>query len=82
MFYPIVIHQEGDSAYGVTVPDLPGCFSAGDSLNKALINAKKAIKLHIESLLEDGESIPEGCELSRYTDDPKYSDGLWHIVEV
>ena len=31
MFYPIVIHKDPETAYGVSVPDLPGCFSAGDS---------------------------------------------------
>lgn len=31
MRYLVVIHKDKDSDYGVTVPDLPGCFSAGDS---------------------------------------------------
>ena len=29
MRYPIVIHKDEGSSYGVTVPDLPGCFSGG-----------------------------------------------------
>ena len=28
--YPVIIHKDRKSAFGVTVPDLPGCFSAGD----------------------------------------------------
>ena len=42
MRYPIAI-ETGDSkhAYGVVVPDLPGCFSAGDTLDEALTNATK-----------------------------------------
>ncbi|MCP4151812.1 MAG: hypothetical protein GY757_28975, partial [bacterium] len=27
MNYPVVIHKDKESDYGVTVPDLPGCFS-------------------------------------------------------
>ena len=30
MRFPIVVHKDADSGYGVTVPDLPGCFSAGE----------------------------------------------------
>jgi hypothetical protein len=29
MNYPVVIHKDKDSDYGVTVPDLSGCFTAG-----------------------------------------------------
>jgi len=60
MRYPIAI-ESGDSkhAYGVVVPDLPGCFSAGDTLDEALTNAREAILLHLEGLLDDGQSFPE-----------------------
>lgn len=36
MRYPIVIHKDPDSDYGVTVPDLPGCFSGGDTMDEAI----------------------------------------------
>lgn len=32
-------------AFGVVVPDLPGCFSAGDTLDEAIDNTQKAIEL-------------------------------------
>jgi hypothetical protein len=34
----VVAIEKGDKrhAYGVVVPDLPGCFSAGDTLDEAL----------------------------------------------
>lgn len=39
MRYPIVIERGDDThAYGVVVPDLPGCFSAGDTLDEAYVN--------------------------------------------
>jgi predicted RNase H-like HicB family nuclease len=42
MRYPIAL-ETGDSkhAFDVVVPDLPGCFSAGDTLDNALINARE-----------------------------------------
>ena len=42
MRFPIVIHKDAGSAYGVTVPALPGCFSAGDTLEEAIESAREA----------------------------------------
>jgi predicted RNase H-like HicB family nuclease len=40
MRYPIAIETgDAEHAYGVVVPDLPGCFSAGDTLDEALANS-------------------------------------------
>src|ERR1700691_4500708 len=59
MRYPIAI-ETGDSkhAYGIVVPDLPGCFSAGDTLDEALTNAREGILLLLEGLLDAGQSFP------------------------
>ena len=59
MLYPIAI-EPGDEthAFGVIVPDIPGCFSAGDTLEEAYINAKEAIAGHLELLVEMGEEVP------------------------
>jgi len=59
MKYAVLIHKDPDSDFGITVPDLPGCFSAGDSLESALVNAEEAILTHVEGLLIDNELIPE-----------------------
>lgn len=40
-------------AYGVIVPDLPGCFSAGDTLDETLSNAKEAILLYREGMMDE-----------------------------
>ena len=55
MLYPIAI-EPGDEthAFGVIVPDIPGCFSAGDTLEEAYANAKEAIAGHLELLVEMG----------------------------
>jgi predicted RNase H-like HicB family nuclease len=58
MNFPVIIHKDSNSDYGVIVPDLPGCFSAGDSYEDALENAHEAIECHIEGILEDGEALP------------------------
>jgi predicted RNase H-like HicB family nuclease len=46
--YFAVVHKDEDSAYGVTFPDLPGCFSAADSLEEVLPNACEALELWFE----------------------------------
>ena len=64
MRYPIVIHKDPDSDYGVTVPDLPGCFSGGDTMDEAIDMAHEAILGHIEGLLMDGEPAHTGQALA------------------
>lgn len=81
MLFPIVIHKDPDSDYGVTVPDLPGCFSAGETLAEAVANAREAIELHIEGMLDAGETIAasDPCE---HQANPDYAGGVWHLVMV
>jgi len=83
MRYPIVIEPGNDShAYGVIVPDLPGCFSAGDTLDEAIANASEAILLHIEGLLEAGQSVPEVNPIEQHRNNPDYANMLWAIASV
>ena len=82
MNYPIVIHKDPESDYGVTVPDLPGCFSAGDSLDDALAQATEAIECHLEGLLLDNEAIPLPQNIEAHRDNPDYADGIWALATV
>lgn len=82
MRYPVVIHQEGDSAYGVTVPDIAGCFSAGDTLDEALQNTKESIESHLELLAEDGQVAPAATNIQQHKNNPDYQDGMWALVDI
>ena len=82
MQLPIVIHKDKDSDYGVTVPDLPGCFSGGETLVEATQAAKEAALCHIEGLLMAGETIPEAKPLEEHQTSPDYRDGIWALVAV
>ncbi len=82
MYYPIVIHKDPESSYGVTVPDLPGCFSAGDTMKEALQNAVEAIECHIEGILMDNEDLPLAKDMEEYVSQPDYQGGTWALVEV
>jgi predicted RNase H-like HicB family nuclease len=70
------------TAWGVTVPDLAGCFSAGDTLDEAMENAREAIDLHVEVMIEDGLAIPAASTLSTLQSDPEYAGWVWAVVDV
>ena len=83
MKYPIVIEPGDDSrSFGVVVPDLPGCFSAGDTVDEAVENSKEAISLWIETVLDDGGTVPAPGKLAGHVKNPEYSGWLWAVVEV
>lgn len=82
MRFPIVVHKDETSGYGVSVPDLPGCFSAGDSLDDAIESAHEAIACHLEGLLMDGEMVPERAPLETHQTNRAYKGGIWAVVVV
>jgi predicted RNase H-like HicB family nuclease len=55
----LVIVEQGETSYGAYVPDLPGCVAVGDTRDEAMQLIRDAIELHIESLRENGEEVPE-----------------------
>ena len=55
----LVILEQGDTSVGAYVPDLPGCVAVGETKDEAMRLIREAIELHIESLRENGEDVPE-----------------------
>jgi len=83
MRFPIVIHKDNDTDFGVIVPDLPGCYSAGSTYEEAVNLAKEAIECHIEGLLLDNESIPLlQSMLDEHMANPEYKGGVWAFVDI
>ena len=83
MRYPIAIEPGDDrTAFGVVVPDLPGCFSAGDTLDEALTNASEAIALWIETVLDDGGTVPPPGRLETHRADPDFNGWVWALAEI
>ncbi len=83
MRYPIAI-ETGDAkhAFGAVVPDLPGCFSAGDTLDDALTNAREAILLHLEGLLDDGKAFPAPTSIQQLQKKRSYRGWTWAVVDI
>ncbi len=83
MRYPIAIESgSGQSAFGVIVPDLPGCFSAGDSLDEALSGAEEAVAAWIDATLDAGQAIPLPSSLEALRDNPDYEGWALGVVAV
>ncbi|MDX3894863.1 type II toxin-antitoxin system HicB family antitoxin [Pusillimonas sp.] len=82
MRFPVVLHTDDGIRYGVSVPDLPGCFSAGDALEEALENVKEAIDLHLEGLVEEGHDLPLPRPIAQHRTNPHFANGIWALVDV
>lgn len=84
MRYPIAIEPASDTtAWGVVVPDLPGCFSAGDTLEEAMIQAEEAITGWIEVALDAGQVIPTPSPIEALrAAHPDFAGWLWALVKV
>lgn len=83
MRYPIVIEPGDDkTAYGVVVPDLPGCISAGDTLDEAFDMAKEAIEGWIECSMDAGQDIPRPSAMESIQKDPEFAGWIFGAVDV
>jgi predicted RNase H-like HicB family nuclease len=82
MKYPIVLHKEKDSDYGVTIPDVPGCYTAGSTIEEAIAMAQEAIQCHLEGLLIDKEPLPLSSSIEENQKNPDFENGIWAIVDI
>ncbi|WP_321955803.1 type II toxin-antitoxin system HicB family antitoxin [Paraburkholderia bannensis] len=83
MEFPIAIHKDEGSVYGVTVPDIPGVHSWGDTIDDALRNAKEAITGHVMTLVELGEVISfKSSPIEKLATKNEYAGAIWALVDV
>lgn len=83
MHFPIAIEQGDEThAFGVVVPDLPGCFSAGDTLDEAIDNAREAIELWLETVIDDGGAVPKSASIAEHRANPEFAGWIWAVVSV
>lgn len=72
-YYPAII-ERGPEGYGVFFPDLPGCTSAGDTVQEAAINAEQALTGHVLMMAEYGDPIPAPSQLDQVESDPEVDE--------
>ncbi len=83
MRYPIAIEMGDETtAFGVVVPDLPGCFAAGDTLDEAIASAEEAGAAWIDATLDAGGVIPAPSSLETVRADPAYAGWVLGVVDL
>jgi predicted RNase H-like HicB family nuclease len=82
MYFPVAIHKDPGSDYGVTVPDLPGCFSAGSTVEEAMLMTREAIELYLDTLAEDGREFPTPSDIEVLRANPDFADAFWAFVNI
>jgi predicted RNase H-like HicB family nuclease len=81
MRYPVAIEPGTDTtAFGVVVPDLPGCFSAGDTLDEAVTGAGEAAAAWIDAALDAGQTIPPPSRVDGVRRNPAYVGWTFGVV--
>lgn len=79
MRYPVYVHKDTDSAYGVTFPDFPGCLSAADELADLPRMAQEAVEVYFEGeeMAITTPSAPEDWQ-----DDERFQGGYWMLLDI
>jgi predicted RNase H-like HicB family nuclease len=83
MRYPIAIEPATETtAFGVIVPDLPGCFSAGDTLDEALAGAEEAAAAWVDAALDAGEAVPAPSSLDTLHRNSDYAGWTFGVITL
>ncbi len=80
--YIALLHKEAGSDYGVSFPDLPGCITAGKTLDEARAKAEEVLAFHLVGMAEDGDPVPEPSSLEGIMSDAENRDGVAVLVPV
>jgi predicted RNase H-like HicB family nuclease len=66
----LIIIEQGPHNYSAYAPDLPGCIATGKTLEEVKSNMSEAMRLHVQGMVEDHETIPTAQSLAEYVDVP------------
>ena len=82
--YVAIVEEAGpEKAVGVWFPDLPGCFSAGDSVDEALRNAAEAVTIYAEELAREGRRLPDPRSIAELRSDPSVAADIRdHLIAL
>lgn len=79
MLYPIYVHKDKDSAYGIIFPDFPGCFSAADEAQDIPRLAQEAVEAHF---FGDSKAIPAASTPDQWAASKDYRRGFWMLIDI
>ncbi|MBD2785277.1 type II toxin-antitoxin system HicB family antitoxin [Xenorhabdus sp. DI] len=82
MRYPIYLHQADDGSFSGFVPDVVGCYFAGNSIDDAIVDAANALGAYFEYLSEQGKIPVEAKTVADHLDDEDCTGGIWAYVDI
>lgn len=84
MELPLAIHKDKDSTYGVTIPDVAGCYSWGDTIDDAIRNARDAVYSHFEAMAAESGGMGEltSSTIEQLATQEEFSGAIWALVEI
>jgi predicted RNase H-like HicB family nuclease len=62
----LVVIEKGVNSFGAYIPDLPGCAVVAETREEAMQLIREAVELHIASMREQGETLPEPASSTEY----------------
>jgi Uncharacterized conserved protein len=82
MKFPIYLHQAESGSFSGFVPDIVGCFFAGDTIDEAIADARSAIDAHLEFTTENGDAVPQARDIAAHLQDEDCQGGIWAYADV
>jgi predicted RNase H-like HicB family nuclease len=71
--YIALIHKDADSCYGVSFPDVPGVFTAGDTIDEAMQKAAQVLAFAAEDWSKlAGDGFPVARTIDELRTDPGF----------
>ena len=69
MRYAVILEKMKNN-WCASAPDIPGCYSTGQTIAETLTNVREAIILHLAGMMDDGDPIPDPVTVAEYVDIP------------
>lgn len=82
MKFPVYLHQADSGSFSGFVPDIEGCYFAGDTIDDAIVDAHSAIDAHLDFVTESGLPVPEARDISTHYSDKDCQGGIWAYVDI
>ncbi len=81
MKFPVIIHKDEGTGYGVTIPDIPGCFAYGDTQEEAVTNIQEAVELYYDG--EDTTEPPVSSKMEDLLNSDLYTrDSFLYLADI
>jgi predicted RNase H-like HicB family nuclease len=79
--YIALIHKDADSCYGVSFPDVPGVFTAGDTIDEAIRKAVEILEFAAKDWSDlSGDKFPAPRTIDQLRTDPDFQERVADAV--